>query len=322
MDIERVEIRHAGEAVAGRVRRWFETTRRVGKLDGSRSVRLPHPERRGFDIKIKGAGFLGGPIRFGKHLRSGPAAPVFDFDGRMMEDAASGHNNAFLGGASFQQAATEYAVTGILVGLGFPVVPCLGYGRVGTAGHDSWFSIFEWDRTWEGSVTVPPVSLEEYLQANIRMGGFIVDLAVQHDLIGHCWYVRAADGTYRIKDLHPFRRADAVSMSQLSWVMQVLFALHIRCQACLAFPRAAKVEALPPDLESRVRALKSLTPKPVAVGVGVSQPEQARAIAAFADGVVVGSALVKLMGEDAAPAEIEARLRHLAGGLAGAIRRR
>ena len=250
MDIERVEIRHAGEAVAGRVRRWFETTRRVGKLDGSRSVRLPHPERRGFDIKIKGAGFLGGPIRFGKHLRSGPAAPVFDFDGRMMEDAASGHNNAFLGGASFQQAATEYAVTGILVGLGFPVVPCLGYGRVGTAGHDSWFSIFEWDRTWEGSVTVPPVSLEEYLQANIRMGGFIVDLAVQHDLIGHCWYVRAADGTYRIKDLHPFRRADAVSMSQLSWVMQVLFALHIRCQACLAFPRAAKVEALPPDLEA------------------------------------------------------------------------
>ncbi len=262
MEIERIEIRHASEAVAERVRRWFATTERVGKLDGSRSVRLPHPEKRGFDIKIKGAGFLGGPVRFGTYLRSGPAAPVFDFDGRMMEDVASGHNNAFLGGASFQQAATEYAVTRILAGLKIPVVPCLGYGRHGTADLDSWFSIFEWDRDWKEAVAVPSVPLEEYLEANVRMGGFIVDLAVRHDLIGHCWYVRAGDGSYRIKDLHPFRRADPVSMSQLSWIMQVLFQLHIRCQACLAFPRAAKAENLPPDLGAY--PLRAILPDAVA----------------------------------------------------------
>ena len=44
------------------------------------------------------------------------------------------------------------------------------------------------------------------------------------------------------------------------------------------------------DLVTRVRASTSL---PVAVGFGVSTPEQARAVARVADGVVVGSALVK-----------------------------
>jgi hypothetical protein len=256
VDIQRIEIRHVSGTVAERVRRWFETTRRVGKLDGSRSVRLPHPDKNGFDIKIKGAGFLGGPIRFGKYLRSGPTAPVFDFDGRVMEDVAAGHDNAFLGGASFQQAATEYAVTRMLAGLGFPVVPCLGYGRLATPVHESWFSIFEWDRAWEDAVAVLSVSVEEYLEANIHMGSLIVDLAASHDLIGYCSYVRTADGSYRFKDMHPFRRADPVSMSQLSWAMQVLFALHVRCQACLAFPHAAKLTDLPADLEAYpVRAI-------------------------------------------------------------------
>jgi tryptophan synthase alpha chain len=41
-----------------------------------------------------------------------------------------------------------------------------------------------------------------------------------------------------------------------------------------------------------VRALRSLTPKPVAVGFGIGTPEQAAAVAAVADGVIVGSAIV------------------------------
>lgn len=249
-DIQRIEVRHASGPVADRVRRWFETTRRVGKPDGSRAIRLPHPEKRGFDIKIKGAGLLGGPIRFGHHLRTGPVAPLFDFDGRMMADVASGHDNAYLGGASFQQAATEYAVSNLLTELGHAVVPCLGYGRVSTATHDSWFSIFEWDRSWRGSFVPPHVPLEEFLAANIRLGGLLVDLAAKHGLIGHCWYIRAADGSAVIKDLHPFRQADPISMSQLSWVMQLLFALHIRCQGCFTNMHTAKVPNLPADLEA------------------------------------------------------------------------
>jgi len=258
-----IEVRHTTGPVADRVRRWFETTRRVGKPDGSRSIRLPHPEKPGFDIKIKGAGLLGGPIRFGEYLRTGPVAPLFDFDGRMMADIASGHNNASIGGASFQQAATEYTVSKVLTELGHAVVPCLGYGRISSATHDSWFSIFEWNRSWQGSFMLPLVPLDEYLAANVRLGGLLVDLAMQHGLIGYCWYIRAADGSAIIKDLHPFRQADPVSMSQLSWVMQLLFALHIRCQGSFTLMHAAKVQNLPADLEAY--ALRAVIPDAVAL---------------------------------------------------------
>lgn len=56
-------------------------------------------------------------------------------------------------------------------------------------------------------------------------------------------------------------------------------------------------EALPPELEANVRELKKLAPTPVCVGFGVSRPAQAAAVAKFADGVIVGSALVRRVGE-------------------------
>ena len=49
---------------------------------------------------------------------------------------------------------------------------------------------------------------------------------------------------------------------------------------------------LPPDLTARLRELRALSPVPVAVGFGISRPEQAAALRGIADGVVVGSALV------------------------------
>jgi tryptophan synthase alpha chain len=48
-----------------------------------------------------------------------------------------------------------------------------------------------------------------------------------------------------------------------------------------------------PDIESNVRRLQKLARVPVVVGFGVSTPAQASAFASFADGVVVGSALVE-----------------------------
>jgi tryptophan synthase alpha chain len=76
---------------------------------------------------------------------------------------------------------------------------------------------------------------------------------------------------------------------------------------------------LPPELEERVRAVKAVTDKPVAVGFGVSQPEQARAIAAFADGVIVGSALIKAIGPDAADPAMPGRVRAFARSLVEAM---
>jgi tryptophan synthase alpha chain len=43
--------------------------------------------------------------------------------------------------------------------------------------------------------------------------------------------------------------------------------------------------------------IKRITKKPVAVGFGVSTPEEASQVADFADGVIVGSAIVKLIAE-------------------------
>lgn len=56
-------------------------------------------------------------------------------------------------------------------------------------------------------------------------------------------------------------------------------------------------EELPPDLPATVARLRSATDLPICVGFGVSRPEQARAVAELADGVVVGSAIVRAAGE-------------------------
>ena len=52
-------------------------------------------------------------------------------------------------------------------------------------------------------------------------------------------------------------------------------------------------DALAKDIGPNVQQLRSLTDTPVAVGFGVSTPEQARQVAQMADGVIVGSAIVK-----------------------------
>lgn len=51
---------------------------------------------------------------------------------------------------------------------------------------------------------------------------------------------------------------------------------------------------LPRELAKEVTALRKALKLPVAVGFGISTPEQAAAVARIADGVVVGSALVRL----------------------------
>lgn len=52
------------------------------------------------------------------------------------------------------------------------------------------------------------------------------------------------------------------------------------------------------SLESEVNELKKHTSKPIAVGFGISNSEQASIISKFSDGVIVGSALVKLIEDN------------------------
>jgi tryptophan synthase alpha chain len=58
-----------------------------------------------------------------------------------------------------------------------------------------------------------------------------------------------------------------------------------------------KQQAAQGSIEEAVARLKAATDLPVAVGFGIRTPEQAAAIARVADGVVVGSAIVELVGQ-------------------------
>ena len=53
------------------------------------------------------------------------------------------------------------------------------------------------------------------------------------------------------------------------------------------------------DIADQVAAIKQHTDLPVAVGFGISTPEQSAAVAAAADGVVVGSAIVQIVADHA-----------------------
>jgi len=68
------------------------------------------------------------------------------------------------------------------------------------------------------------------------------------------------------------------------------------------------------DVIARAKASTSV---PVAIGFGISTPEQAAAMAdAGADGVIVGSRLVRAVGESVDPvAEVSELVSQLAGAL-------
>jgi tryptophan synthase alpha chain len=57
-------------------------------------------------------------------------------------------------------------------------------------------------------------------------------------------------------------------------------------------------EQLPIELPETIARLRQATELPICVGFGVSRPEQAQAVARLADGVVVGSAIVRAADEN------------------------
>jgi tryptophan synthase alpha chain len=56
-------------------------------------------------------------------------------------------------------------------------------------------------------------------------------------------------------------------------------------------------DQLPADLPETIGRLRQSTELPICVGFGVSRPEQAQAVARLADGVIVGSAMVRAADE-------------------------
>ena len=70
-----------------------------------------------------------------------------------------------------------------------------------------------------------------------------------------------------------------------------------------------------------VSRLREATHLPIAVGLGVSTPEQAREVAQYADGVIVGSAFIRLLQEAQSPQEGVDKVRALAQELSKGLQR-
>lgn len=74
------------------------------------------------------------------------------------------------------------------------------------------------------------------------------------------------------------------------------------------------------DAESLVARTRAVTKQPVCVGLGVSTPDQAAEVGRYADGVIVGSAFVRLVLEAASPVQAAADVAALAARMAAAVR--
>ena len=75
--------------------------------------------------------------------------------------------------------------------------------------------------------------------------------------------------------------------------------------------RASLSESLAPLIEK----MRASTKLPLAAGFGISTPEQASAAAKLADGVVVGSAIVRLIEQKADENQLESFARQLRQGM-------
>ncbi len=74
------------------------------------------------------------------------------------------------------------------------------------------------------------------------------------------------------------------------------------------------------DVERKVASIKQITDLPVAVGFGIKTPEVAAAVAKVADAVVVGSALVDVLGSDQELEKSLAEMQSLTSALKQSIR--
>ncbi len=72
------------------------------------------------------------------------------------------------------------------------------------------------------------------------------------------------------------------------------------------------------SLPERVAAIRATTALPIAVGFGISNPDHVRQVSQFADGIVVGSAIVKRIGEFGQSPELIAKLADFIRPLAAA----
>lgn len=78
--------------------------------------------------------------------------------------------------------------------------------------------------------------------------------------------------------------------------------------------------AIESDVNAAVNGIRQHTSKPIAVGFGISTPAQAAEVAGFADGVIVGSAIVRMIGAMGDSSDMPGTVASFAKSLADAIK--
>ena len=76
---------------------------------------------------------------------------------------------------------------------------------------------------------------------------------------------------------------------------------------------------LPAELTDQLRGLRESTALPLAVGFGISGPDQVKALEEVADGVIVGSAIVRLIAAAESPDAASTAVREFSQGMQAAV---
>jgi len=76
---------------------------------------------------------------------------------------------------------------------------------------------------------------------------------------------------------------------------------------------------LPPEVSAKIRSIKRIAKRPLCVGFGVSTPEQVKSVAKSADGVIVGSAIIKAIQRSLGRKDLASRVGKYVKGLADAV---
>ncbi len=74
------------------------------------------------------------------------------------------------------------------------------------------------------------------------------------------------------------------------------------------------------DIFANVKKIKRFTKKPVCVGFGVSNPVQAKRISSFADGIIVGSAIIKIIEKNIGKRDLVKKVGRFAASIARGIK--
>jgi tryptophan synthase alpha chain len=156
--------------------------------------------------------------------------------------------------------------------------------------------------------------IDRYVEAASRAGvaGLIIpDLPVEES-------ARVADAC-RARDLSLIQLVTPTTSQQRAAAIATESSGFIYCVSVTGI--TGERELVPEDLVQRIEWLRSQTDTPICVGFGVSTAAHVRSIAPLADGVIVGSALVRRIAEASARShdEVLSDLRQFAATMIAAL---